>query len=455
VVFTSLFASTAGIAFAQTNPDTGVRGVCVSNCGTSSSSSSTYEGPGLLGALIHEIFRDRSDERRARGTELNNQAVLLEKAGQLEEALRLYRRALELNPNAAMIKRNIASVLAQIAWRDVKSARETGNLATIDRAEVNLSEGERYNIPGGPDYQSIADGITNIRSAIAETRRRTVEERQLADASRTIAKLSESVAKSLMSENPGLRGAGLDFGDPTPQPTVVTAAAVPTTSALVTSNDPMVVDARNRGALPPGVPRLEEVENSPGKEAWLRGMDAVVQRDWKLALAWFQTAQLRDPTNAALGRAILLAQWAIEGPSVPPTKQGVSQPTRTEPPAPVKPIDPPTAAEMARLEAALDKMMEKQTETVIAELATLEAKRLAELQAVERANLTLANQLGGRAIVEVEHNNLAGAIELLASAELYAPQEPNFRSTREWLQSKQAELKAKQKVSSQPALPKR
>jgi hypothetical protein len=51
------------------------------------------------------------------------------------------------------------------------------------------------------------------------------------------------------------------------------------------------------------------VEHSPGYEAWLRGMDAVAQHDWELAAAWFGTARLRDPDNAALRRAVEISEW--------------------------------------------------------------------------------------------------------------------------------------------------
>lgn len=74
--------------------------------------------------------------------------------------------------------------------------------------------------------------------------------------------------------------------------------------------DTSVVDARgSRPQTLSNLPRLEEVENSPGAEAWRRGMDAVVQSDWELASAMFATALQRDPTNAALQRAVDLAEW--------------------------------------------------------------------------------------------------------------------------------------------------
>lgn len=64
---------------------------------------------------------------------------------------------------------------------------------------------------------------------------------------------------------------------------------------------------------PPDFPSIDGMERSPGFEAWLRGMDAVVAQDWQLALAWFKTAKLKDPLNPTLGRAVDLAEWTWQG----------------------------------------------------------------------------------------------------------------------------------------------
>lgn len=436
--------TTAGAAGAQTNPDTGVTGVCVSNCGTSSSTTSGPSDGGLVGALIREIFKDRSDERRARGTELNNQGVQIEKAGNLDEALRLYRRALELNSHPT-IKANIARLLARRAWLEVESGANRKDLSGMSRAEATLAEAEQYNIPGGPDYQAIAGWIVEARAMVAEARAYAAREAQnrqsLADASRTVEALTANVAKALTSNNTHTQTNALAFGDPPSSPESAPAAIARSTAVAMPVGDPMVVDARNRGSLPPGVPRLEEVENSPGKEAWLRGMDAVVQRDWQLATAWFQTALQRDPTNPALGRAVELAKWTWERQKGT-NPQGGTPPSRAEPPSPAKPVDAPTAAEMARLEAVLDKMLESQFQPAPVP-TTLSAEQAAERRAVEKANLALANQLGGQAILEVQRNDLPAAIEILRVAELLAPQVPNFRATRDWLQSQVSEANKK------------
>lgn len=337
VAFLSMSAFSTSVATtgaAQVNPDTGVRGVCVSNCGSSSSSTRSSNG-GLVGALIREIFRDRSDERRARGTEINNQAVQMERAGNLDEALRMYRRALELN-GSPVTNRNIAGVLTQIAARDFRDARNRNDLAGIRGAEARLAEAESYNRPGGPDYAMISGWIAEVRNAIREAlayaAREAENARLLTAASGRISSITADISRSLSRESAAsqARAQSLGFGDPMRgAPADASASTAP---VQIVSTDPMVVDARGRGALPPGVPRLEEVENSPGREAWLRGMDAVLQRDWRLALPWFETALQRDPTNAALGRAVEIARWTLEHqnrPPPPPEPPGGRQPPAT------------------------------------------------------------------------------------------------------------------------------
>lgn len=43
-----------------------------------------------------------------------------------------------------------------------------------------------------------------------------------------------------------------------------------------------------------------------------KGFQALINRDWPLTLAWWQTAQLRDPLNPAIAAGVDLAQWTID-----------------------------------------------------------------------------------------------------------------------------------------------
>ncbi len=88
--------------------------------------------------------------------------------------------------------------------------------------------------------------------------------------------------------------------------------------------DPSVVDARvpRDGAyLTAQVP---ELARSPAADRISKGFQAVINRDWPVALAWWKDALQRDPNNAALKRSVDLAQWMVDrrkavaaGPATP------------------------------------------------------------------------------------------------------------------------------------------
>lgn len=58
--------------------------------------------------------------------------------------------------------------------------------------------------------------------------------------------------------------------------------------------------------------------------------------DWPVALAWWQDALNRDPTNVPLRRGVELAQWMVEyhrrGGKQPTTKGALIDPARTDDP---------------------------------------------------------------------------------------------------------------------------
>ena len=110
----------------------------------------------------------------------------------------------------------------------------------------------------------------------------------------------------------------------------------------VPSGDPMVVDARN---VPSGLPKALDSAIAtaystapPGVSDRVRkGFQAVMDRDWKVAKAWFEDALNRDPNNAGLKRMIVLTEYSLRErspvasivtSSVPAVKKSV--PTKAE-----------------------------------------------------------------------------------------------------------------------------
>lgn len=72
-----------------------------------------------------------------------------------------------------------------------------------------------------------------------------------------------------------------------------------------------VVDARSLVPFGADLPKVEEMEGSPGVDEWRKGMQAVANYDWPVALAWFQQALLKDPNNQGLLRVEYLAKFMI------------------------------------------------------------------------------------------------------------------------------------------------
>lgn len=265
----------------------------------SGASSSTYDPNSLGGRFDTWLRRQLSgeaarDARQQRAVALNNQANGMEN---WDEALALYRQAYDLWASP-VIRLNLIGAMIRAGEAAIYSRYSGDEAATLDRVERLLNEAEALN---GADLSSL-DGHANVigylhrcRNLLAQARADFASAARnrvaLGEASERIAAIAGELADTM--ETPAT-ASQLTFGDPD-------GIAAP----LAGFNSPPPLPPTSRGE----VPRLTEVENSPGYEAWLRGMDAVMRRDWTLAAAWFGTAQLRDPENQALGRAVALSEW--------------------------------------------------------------------------------------------------------------------------------------------------
>ena len=74
--------------------------------------------------------------------------------------------------------------------------------------------------------------------------------------------------------------------------------------------DPMVVDSRN---MPSGLPKFVEdaIPNTPAGARVKKGYEAVMEHDWKVALACFQDAHNHEPDNPEWKRLVDFAQFAL------------------------------------------------------------------------------------------------------------------------------------------------
>jgi tetratricopeptide (TPR) repeat protein len=143
----------------------------------------------------------------------------------------------------------------------------------------------------------------------AEAERQAELDRQQQVAARAAAELAEAQSRAAARVD-DLVAESVQALPPSGGPSLAFSAAGPGQSPV--NNDAGLVDARGvLRPLPPGLPRVEEIERSPGAGAWRRGMDAFIQGHFQMAYAWFVTAQQHDPMNAALGRAVTVSGWVL------------------------------------------------------------------------------------------------------------------------------------------------
>ena len=158
--------------------------------------------------------------------------------------------------------------------------------------------------------------------------------------------------------------ARFEFADAFKTPPDVAAAALPSS----------IVDARN---VPSGLPKFVEdaLPHTPAGDDLRKGYESIQDHNWKAALAWFRTAQNRDPSDAGIARVVGLAEYmnarqngarpasdSSSSPTVPPLsgRDGpvVPSPVVSSPvvSSPVVSRPPVTAADRAQLDKMLDMM---------------------------------------------------------------------------------------------------
>ena len=235
--------------------------------GSSTGGSSSGDG-GLLGKILDGIFNPgASATEQAR--EANDKGVQAYNKGDWATAISLFQQALQNDPNDSTYRQNLANAQTNLA-----------NQQARERAERDALERQRQNQAAANNMQQSIQNFAQTLNAAPVSGGLDFDGRTSGSA-------------------PG--GGGLDF-----------TAAIATPSPPLPSGDPMVVDARN---VPSGLPK--SLENSiaaaypnapPGVSDRVRkGFQAVMDRDWKVAKAWFEDALNRDPGNAGLKRLVELA----------------------------------------------------------------------------------------------------------------------------------------------------
>jgi tetratricopeptide (TPR) repeat protein len=297
--------------------DMGCSPTLASPCSGGSSGGGSYSPPAYTPPAVYQPSPAELQQRQV--VALQQQGTAQFRAGKYTEALRLFELSLKLCVAADDIKNlrgnigNTHSQLGTLAYKrgDVEQALRQYELAN------------QYN----PAEAVISDSLKNLRGEIAARQQAKIAEQQDKAAANHMQKAIQGFAQTL---NAAPASGGLDFdgrASGTPPPSaggngggldfaaVVPASGQTTPAPALPSGDPRVVDASR---APSGLSKPVEnaiagayANSPPGVSDRVRkGFQAVADRDWKVAKAWFEEALNRDPTNAGLKRLIELSDAA-------------------------------------------------------------------------------------------------------------------------------------------------
>jgi tetratricopeptide (TPR) repeat protein len=295
--------------------DMGCSPTLASPCSGGSSGGSSYSPPAYTPPAVYQP--SPADLQQRQVVALQQQGTAQFRAGKYTEALRLYELSLKLCVAADDIKNlrgNIGNTHTQLGGIAYKRG-------DVEQANREFELAKQYL----PNNAVNNDNLTVTRNALAARQQAKLAEQQDKAAAANMQKAIQGFAQTLNAapSSGGLdfdgrasgnapgggNSGGLDF-------TTVVSTADPTTPAAASpSGDPRVVDASK---APPGLSKPVEnaiagayANSPPGVSDRVRkGFQAVADRDWKVAKAWFEEALNRDPTNAGLKRLIELADAA-------------------------------------------------------------------------------------------------------------------------------------------------
>lgn len=244
--------------------------------GGGSSGVGGYTGGGLLDQLWDGLFNSgpaAADIADQQARLANVQGVEAYKRGDWATAAAYFTQALQNYPNDPTYHQNL-----------INAENNMANQQAREKAEREAMERQRQN-------KVAADNMQHSIQNFAQTLNAAPVSGGLDFDGRTSGNAPEG------------NSVGLDF----------TATVTPPGKSTTTLSfgDPMVVDARNvSSSLPKGLD--DTIANAyltspPGVSDRVRkGFQAVMERDWKVAKAWFQDALKRDPTNVGLKRLVAL-----------------------------------------------------------------------------------------------------------------------------------------------------
>jgi tetratricopeptide (TPR) repeat protein len=274
---------------------------CAMGCGPcgggGGASAPAYSAPAYNAPVAPQPSREELLQRQA--TALNNQGVDLYNKHKFREAIRMFEASLKVF-STPKTRENLGGAYNQLALEYYNQG--------------NYKEAARYVDLAG-QYKP---GDTHISSNQAIVRERMETERAEAAGSAAVGQSLDRLTQVVTRMEAAATVPGLDFDNGGK------AAATPNSSdALVflPASSPRQEVGDSKGGTPAGaadlrapppnptLPRVAEIENSPASGEARKAFQAIIAKDWSVAIVWYKQALLKDPQNAALKRALDLAEY--------------------------------------------------------------------------------------------------------------------------------------------------
>ncbi len=277
-LITGLLLALAAPAWADQRGDV-CQGSCGGGCPCSSGGNQSGNGVRSIPEPEEEEEPPAPDPKEI---EFNNLVAEAQGAESLDVSVPLIRRALALREDSNL--RN---------WLNTNQAVIAGDAAfNVHDYEHALAYYRQAAVH--PEYAG--PGLSKAIAELESHMRYMRQQAAIQSVARTLGETVKDQRSSMVQAAPGL-----DFMRPPPP---------------VVPVEPPVVDARD---VPSGLPKsvAEALPHSPAGDRVRKGFQAIQDKDWKVASAWFQDALNHDPGNEGIIRLVDLAQFTLQKQAAP------------------------------------------------------------------------------------------------------------------------------------------
>ena len=269
---------------------------CAMGCGPCGGGGAA-PAPAYSAPVVQQPSREELLARQA--TALNNQGVALYNKHKFREAIRMFEASLGVL-STQKTRENLGGAYNQLAV-------EYYNQGNYKEAARYAELAAQYK----PGDSHVSSNLAIARGRIESER---AEEAGRAEVGKSLDHLTDVVAKmQAVATVPGLDFDNGGKGQATPnssdglvflpansgrQGADVSKGSTPAGSVDVPTPPPN-----------PTLPTVAEIENSPAAGEARKAFQAIIGKDWPVAIVWYKQALLKDPNNAALKRSLDLAEY--------------------------------------------------------------------------------------------------------------------------------------------------